>query len=190
MFFAKVYENFTVTENSISVNAIIWSVCAGLALGVVLYVISRHNASLIIKALVSNECNSKENAKKAEDIGLSPDSSLSERLREHKAIRKYVYIANPEECKLEEKDSSLGRLIRKVFSRGEKGAVYDMEKALLYISEEKRHIAEIRYEQKGSPVYICVIAIVLFAAAAVGVTLAFPKILELLDSAITAFKNL
>ncbi len=190
MFFAKIYENFAITENSISVNAIIWSVCAGLALGVVLYVISKHHASVIIKAIVSNECNSKENAKRADEIGLSPKSSLSRRLRDQKTIRKYVMIANPEECKLEERSSSFGRIMRKVFSRGEKPCAYDMEKALLYIPEEKRHTAEIRYVQKGSPVLTCVLAAALFTAAAVGVTLAFPKILDLLDSAITAFKNL
>ena len=80
--------------------------------------------------------------------------------------------------------------VRRSFGGSESIRRLDLKAAKLYIPEEKRYTAETRYEKKGPSWVIVVLIIVLGAAAAVGVSFAVPKILDLLDQAITAFKSI
>ncbi|MBE6714637.1 MAG: hypothetical protein E7575_05070 [Ruminococcaceae bacterium] len=193
MLLSITYDNFDFSNSTFSLNAIIWGICLGLAAGVAAYIFSKHFSSKLIKALVLNECNSKDNAKTPEELGLKPTAALSLRLADVKTVRKYVLIANEEECIVEKKQTKLSKfsgLVRRLFYNDTDKKRYDMTKARLYIPEDKRHTAEIRYESKGSPWIIAIIAAILFIGAAVALTLCMPKLLELTDGAINSFKKL
>ena len=184
------FENFSFDNPTMSLTVIIWAVCIGLAVAVVAYAISRHTASLIVKAIAKNECYSPESAKTFAELGLKPTLYKRHILRDGTTLRKYVSVKNPEECALENKTPAPLKAIRRFFAGGDAPLRYDLNKAIVYIPEDVRHTAEIRYEEKKADLIIAIVSALLFIALAFGLTLTFPKLLELWDAAITRFKNL
>lgn len=183
------YQNFALDNATVSLTVIIWAICIGLAVGVIAYTFSRHSASNIVKKLAGGEYNTKEKTASLAELGLKPSLILRRSLRDDQPLRKYIVIANPDECRLERKKNFFHSVYR--FFRGEDmTARYDISKAQLYMPDDARRTAELRYATKGSPYVIAIIFAVLFLLCAVGITFCMPKLLELVDKMITAYKNL
>ena len=99
--FKTYYQNFALDNATVSLTVIIWAICIGLAVGVIIYTFSRHSASSIVKKLAAGEYNTKEKTATLEDLGIKNGILLRRRLRDFQPLRKYVVIANPDECRLE-----------------------------------------------------------------------------------------
>ena len=183
------YQNFSLDNPTVSLTVIVWAICIGLAIGTVFYTLTKHSAALLIEKLIKKECFEKEKALSLSALSVKPTRSLKKALRDDATLRKYVFIANADECRIEKKKNFFHKIYR--FFRGEDiPASYDLEKALLYLPEEGRYTASIRYESKGHPFITSAVACVLFLLAALGISFCLPKLLELVDSMITAYKNL
>ena len=169
---------------------IIWGVCIGLAVAVLVHVFTKHFSAKLVKALTASQCFSKDNAKALKELNIKPSSFLKSALTDGKTLRKYVCIANEEECVLPDKTPEFFKAVLKFFSGEDAPRKYDLEKAELYIPEDVRYTAEIRYEERKYDSLVAVISAVAFIILAIGLSLAFPKLLELWDEAITRFKNL
>ncbi|MBR6676221.1 MAG: hypothetical protein IKL24_02690 [Clostridia bacterium] len=187
--FKTYYQNFALDNSTVSLTVIIWAICIGLAVGVIAYTFSRHRSSKIVSKLSEGGYSSKENTATAATLGIKASPLLRASLADFKPLRKYVTIVNPDECRIERKKTLLSS-VRRVFRRDEPSAVYDLEKAQLYMTEDAARVAKMRYGTKGNPYVVAVIAAVLFLLCAVGLTVCMPKLLELVDSMITAYKNL
>lgn len=184
------YHNFSVDSPTLSLTVIMWGICIGLAVGAVVFSFAKHRASKLIKKLTELECNSCDTAKTLDDLQIKPTRTLVAKLRDDEPLRKYVKIANADECRIEEyKDTFLNKVYR-FFRKEDIPATYDLEKALLYIPDEVKYTAQTRYESKGSPIISSIIVCVIFALVGLGLTYFMPMLLELLDSAITAYKQL
>lgn len=183
------YENFSLDNPTVSVTVIIWALCIGLCVGSIFYSFAKYSCWSIIKALKNGEHSTSAKAASLSALGLRSTFLLKRDLRDGQALRRYVSIANPDECRIERKNNFINKVYR-FFARDDMPAKYDLTKALFYLPEESRHTAEIRYETKGSPVIAAVVAVILFGLVAVGLSLCMPKLLELLDEMITAYKNL
>ncbi len=182
------YENFALDNQTVSLTVIVWAICIGLSIGVIFYTFSRHCASGLVKKL-GREYNSKEKTATLSSLGIKASPLLKKSLGEGQPLRKYVCIANEEECTLERKKGLWNAVYR--FFRGEDlPKKYDLSKAELYITDDARITAEARYEVKGSPYITALIFSVLFILCAVGISFCLPKLLELVDAMISAYKNL
>lgn len=188
--FQTFYENFNLNNSTLPLMVIIWGVCIGLAVAVLVHVFTKHFSAKLVKALTASECFSKDNAKALKELNIKPSSFLKSALTDGKTLRKYVCIANEEECVLPDKTPAFLAGVRKFFSGEDAPRKYDLEKAELYIPEDVRYTAEIRYEERKYDSLVAVISAVAFIILAIGLSLAFPKLLELWDEAITRFKNL
>ncbi len=183
------YQNFSLDNPTVSLTVIVWAICIGLAAGTVFYTLAKHSSGKLVSGLIKKECLTKDKALSLSALSLKPSRSLKRALRDDATLRKYVFIANPDECRIEPKKSFFHKAYR--FFRGEDvPACYDLEKALLYIPEEGKYTASVRYESKGHPVITSAVACVLFLLCALGISFCLPKLLELVDSMITAYKNL
>lgn len=192
MSFASVfaYENLAFSGSSITLTVIIWGVYIGLVVGCIASAYSRDYLGRIVRALVSAQCRDEKSAASAEALGIRCSAPLRRAMRDGGVLRKYISIANPEECISDTAPRGFFAAVRRFFSGSESIHRLDLKAAKLYIPEEKRYTAELRYEKKGPSWVIVVLIIVLGAATAVGVSFAVPKILDLLDQAITAFKSI
>lgn len=187
--FNTYYENFSLDNASVSITVIIWAVCIGLGVGSVFYTLAKHASFSIIKALCRGEHYTADKAVCLSELRIKPTALLKSNLRDGKTLRRYVMIENPDECRIEIKENFFHK-VYKFFRREAVPAKYDLATARFYIPEKVRHTAEVRYETKGSPIIASVIACIIFLALAVGLTICMPKLLDLVDSMITAYKKL
>ena len=183
------YDNFSLDNPTVSLTVIIWAICIGLCAGSIFYTFAKHSCWSIIKKLSRGEYNSKEKAVTLSEMGLKATPLLRRDLRDGQALRRYVMIANGDECRIERKKTFFSKVYR-YFRKEDMPAKYDLERARFYLPDEGRHTAEVRYESKGSPLLAAIVACVLFFLVALGLSFCMPKLLELIDSMITAYKNL
>ncbi|MBE6588304.1 MAG: hypothetical protein E7647_07830 [Ruminococcaceae bacterium] len=183
------YENFALDNETVSLTVIVWAICIGLSLGVIFYTFSRHCASGIVKKLGTGEYNSKEKTATLASLGIKASPLLKKSLGDGKPLRRYIQIANLEECLIERKKGFLNGIYR--FFRGEDlPNKYDFKKAEFYLPDDARPTAETRFETKGSPYLTALLFSILFLLCAVGISFCLPKLLELVDAMISAYKNL
>ena len=188
--FQTFYENFDLNNSTLPIMVIIWGVCIGLAVAVLLHVFTKHFSAKLVKAIRNAECFSKEDAKTLSDLKVKPSFLLKNGLTDGKTLRKYVCIANEEECVLPDNTPEFFKAVFKFFRGEDAPRKYDLEKAQVYIPEDVRFTAEIRYEEKKSDPVVAIVSAVVFLILAVGLSFTFPKLFELWDQAITNFKNL
>lgn len=188
--FKTYYENFSLDNPTVSLTVIIWAICIGLSVGVVLFTLSKWRANELIKALVKGTHNSPEAAVSLGELGIKASPLLRKALREGQPLRKYVCLANPEECLTYKEKKGFWNKVHKMFLGDDIPPKCDLGSAGFYILEASRHTAEIRYESKGNPIVSTVISCVLFMIIAVALTYCMPWLLDLVDSMITAYKNL
>jgi hypothetical protein len=185
-----VYENFTFKNPTTTLPIIIWGIYAGFVIAGILSYYNKNYLGAVVRALVKKGANSPENALTFEEAGISGGFLRRRAVFGDNALSKYVEIANSEECQYPaKKENAFVRGLRKFFGREQKNK-YDAKKAKLYVLEEKRIQAELRYTEKGTTVLEITIGIVAAFVVAVAVTVCIPYILELVDSVITLYKNL
>lgn len=185
------YENIAFAGSPITLTIIVWGVYAGLVCGCIAASYSRDYLGRPVRALLRNDAVSADSAVTLSELGIKASVLMRHALRDSSVLSKYIAVANPEECRSEKKRSGFVGALVNFFTGGAKNkTVTDFGKARLYIPEDKKFAADVRYEKKGPSIPVIVLCIVLGAAVAVGLTFAVPKILELLDQLITAFKSL
>lgn len=185
-----VYENFTFKNPTTTLPIIIWGIYAGFVIAGILSYYNKNYLGAVVRALVKKGANSPENALTFDEAAIKGSLLRRRAVFGDNALSKYVKIANSEECRYPtKKENGFVRFLRRFFGREQKNK-YDAKKAKLYVLEEKRIQAELRYTEKGTTVLEITIGIVAAFVVAVAVTVCIPYILELVDSVITLYKNL
>ncbi|MBQ4066346.1 MAG: hypothetical protein IJD22_01755 [Clostridia bacterium] len=183
------YTNFALDNSSVSLTVIVFAICIGLAIGVIFYAFSRYSAGRIVKALSVGKNNSGETAVTLADLGIKASSAVRRSLKDGQPLRKYILIANEDECRIESKKGFFNS-VYKFFRSEDIPSRIDLSKALFYLPEDSRPTAQVRFEAKPSSIIAAFIFAVLFIACAVGISLCLPKLLELIDTMISAYKKL
>ncbi len=187
---AAFYENFTFDNPVTTLPIIIWGLFAGFVIAGILSYYNKTYLGAVVRSLVKKGANCPENALTLHEAGVRADALRCRAVCGDSALIKYVKIANPEECEIKgRKDSAFVRGLCRFFSI-ERKKKYDAKKAKLYVLEEKRIQAEIRYTDKGTSLAQVAIGIVAAFVVAVVAIRCIPYILELVDSVITMYKNL
>ncbi len=187
-----IYTNFSFKNSTISLAVIIWGLYAGMLIGGILSVYNKRYLGGVVRALLEGECLSPEHAKTLEELGLSSKWGLGRALQDGKVLRKCVAVANAEECRIPAKSQKKWTSSLRRFFTGsaEKKPQLDMNQARLYVPQEKKYHAQVRYAKKGSsPVFILVGGILLLAIAILA-TVFIPELLTMTDNMISAWKDL
>lgn len=188
--FLAYYKNFTLDNPTITLTAVLWAMYVGFVFAVCASVYTRSYVGRLPRALLKGGHHAKDSAVGAEELNIKLSFGMRRALTEGKTLRKFVHIANIDECRTEVKTSAPVGALRRFFGVGVKYK-YNFEKALFYIPEDKKYTADVRYENKGrrgSGALAVVAAVVLGGAAVAALMYFIPEILKLIDDAITLIK--
>lgn len=185
-----VYANFSFENSTISLALIIWGLYAGILVGGIASIYNKRYLGGAVRALLAEQCLSPDTGKTLSELGLRT-WGLNRALREGKVLRKCISIANPEECICPRKQKKWVASLRRFFTGStESASRLDLSRARLYVPEEKKFHAQVRYEKKGTaPIWLLFGGIILFVIALLA-TFFIPELLQMTDNAITMFKEL
>ena len=190
VFLADYYENFSFNNPLMTMTAVVWGLYFGFVIAGFLSYYNKNYLGAVVRALVKMGANSADKAVTLGELGLAAHFLRVRAITSDNPLSKYVKIANEEEALLpEKKESSVSKGVRKTFGRS-RARRYDAEKLKIYILEEKRIQAEIRYSSKGTSLPIVLIGALLAFILAVVVVNCIPYLYDLIDSVITMYKNL
>ena len=186
----EVFTNFSFQNATMSLAMIIWGLYAGILIGGGLSVYHKWYLGAAVRGLLGKECFTPETAQTLSALGLNR-RGLRRALREGSTLRKCIFIANPEECtRTPAPGGKFRQAVRKFFT-GDKNPKPRLNgaTALLYVPEEKKYHAAVRYEKAGSSPLVLVIAAVVFLALAILATRFIPQLLHMTDAMITGFRE-
>lgn len=186
------YQNIRFENPVMTLAIVIWSLYIGFVIAGGLSVYHKCYLGDVIRALVKKGAKDKESAVKVDEIGIKMGYLRRRNVLSGGLLSKYVIVANPEESLVKKAPLSpfLSAMSKFFGGSGERRTEYDAEIARIYLLEEKRVQAEVRYSKKGTSYWMFLVSAVVFLALAVGLTFAIPYLLDLLDEAITLYKNL
>ncbi|MBQ7836835.1 MAG: hypothetical protein IJ389_06225 [Clostridia bacterium] len=190
IFLSSYYENFSFDNPLMTMTAVVWGLYFGFVIAGFLSYYNKNYLGAVIRALVKMGANSQDKAVTFGELGLKPGWLRVRAITGDNPLSKYVKIANGEQAELpDKKEAAVISGIRKMFGRARKKK-YDAYKLKVYIPEEKRIQAEIRYSAKGTSLPVILVGALLAFIVAVIVVNCIPYLYDLIDSVITMYKNL
>ena len=170
----------------VNLKGLIWGIFGGFAIGIVISYYHKSFLGELPRRLIKKGASSPESALTLKEVGLKPGRLLTGALKNGKTLRHCVSIANEEECEIRTDKPEKKSFLSSFFPERKKFE-YDFENMKLFVSEENKYLAEVKYEQKKrhSPVWL-IVWIAALAALAVAVTIAVPDLLHLLDNFLEA----
>ena len=187
----RIYENFSFDNPFFTLNLIIWSVYAGFMIAGIGAVYNKNYLGKPVRALCAAGAYSPQSALTLADLGIKPSGLLKRALREGGALGKYVYVANPDECRVDKPHSGFLKRLGRFLNIGvSDGVRYDLAAARLYVPEKPQYRAQVRYDKKGSSPALLIVAAVAFLALAAALTFLLPELLGFTDSMISMYKNI
>ncbi len=190
IFLAEIYDNLVIDNPTTTLPVIIWGLYAGFVISGLLSLYNKIYLGDVVRALVKKGADSADSAVTFKEAGLKAGYFRCRAIFGDNPLSKYVKIANPFEAELPQKEEKpFVKGLRRLLGR-ERKKKYSAEKVKLYVLEEKRIQAELRYSSKGTSLPIILIGIVLAFILAVVVINCIPYLLDLIDSLITLYKNL
>ncbi len=161
------YENFELYNPTISLELIVWSLCIGLCVGAVLSFINNRVIGGYARYLIKNGILTPEKAQTLEESGYGKNIFVRSALKEGKPLRRMVRILGEEEREVSDAD---------------------LKTARIYIPEEMRITAEIRYEERGNSPVNLILSLLLLIALALVVLFVMPELLQMIDNFLTMVK--
>jgi len=182
-----VYENFELYNPTISLELIVWSLCAGLAIGAAASYVNRNIVGGFVRHLLKEEAHSPEAAQTVEQTGFARNFFVRRALRDGSPLRRVVLCANEESMAVKQPSDRKGAVIfRKIFSlEAEPKRILDLERARFYIPEEQRIAAELRYDAKGTNLPNLILSLILLAGIGFAALYILPEIFTLMDNFLT-----
>ncbi|MBQ2547068.1 MAG: hypothetical protein II557_12325 [Clostridia bacterium] len=183
-----VFENLDLDINGSSFLFIIWGICAGILLGVLLSLIYRVHAHKLVTALAEHEALDREHALTLDGLGLAKNRVIRRMLGENGSMTSIVACANKDEFP-PRKLSKLGDFWHYKFLRRDPlPPKTDFSVARFYLPEEKRITAELRFPAEAHPVRNFLLAALGICAVAYFAVLVLPELLVMFDNFVTQVK--
>lgn len=176
------YEHLKFYNNILTLKTLIWGIYGGLVLGLAVSYYHKFFIGGFVRRLLKKEALGEEKALSLSDLDLKGMPIIKLAVKRDSALKKYVRIANPEECISKKSAKPFVKRIRRFFNREKEKAVYDFDKARFYIPEELKYRADTVFEKKGSTPAAFVIFVVLLTALAAAVSFLIPELLTMLDN--------
>ena len=168
-----------------SLRGLIWGIWGGFAAGLLITFYHKSYLGEVVRRLLGRGASSPDSALTLDELGLK--SALRKAaLSRGGSLAKYISVANPDEYETND-GKARGRFEGKIFPERDR-TVYDFSAMKLYIPEDKKHAASVRYVEKRkiSPLWL-VVFLTALTALAVSLTIALPELLTMIDNAITQY---
>ncbi|MBQ9717869.1 MAG: hypothetical protein IJV76_07735 [Clostridia bacterium] len=178
------YQNFDIDVNNGSLELLLWSVYAGIILGVLgslIYRVCTHSfVDAVIKAGALNE----NNAVTLDSLDFRGKWYIKRQIRSGSSLARMFVFTNADTFP-KKKCSALGRFWYEKFLGDEIPTVIPFETAKFYLPEERRVAAELRFTPEKRPVHTFVFTAVILAVVVAAATVAVPELLQMLDNLMT-----
>lgn len=191
------YDHLNMNGNAlISVRLIIVGLFIGVGVAAFVSVFNKRILGGFVRKLLREECLSAESGKTLPELGYADKLSVRNGLRRGVTLRRVVRCREEEEhlARMAELEASCEERRRSDPSLPSKFSPepfrVDPDRHHFYIPEELRYKADVKFEQKGTTWGGAVVCVILLAIGLVAVLLVFPKILELIDDLIGAFRSI
>ena len=161
---------------------IIAAVFCGFLLGLFLSYYNKTYIGETVRRLIRAGAHAKESAKTLGELGLKPSFLRKNSLKDCRLLRKYVELSDADGS-FPEKDTADS-------AAQKKRTEYDFEKMRMYIPEEKKYTADVRFEQKRkiSPAWLAILAL-LIVIVCVACVIAAPHIFRIIDNLLSGIFN-
>ena len=182
------YENFELYNPTLTLELIVWSVCAGIVIGAVTAYLQRAVIGAFARRLIADGIDTPEKAVTAEEAGFGKNFLIKLALREGGSLRRTVTLANAEDFPPKAVSKGAARL-RRLFSMDEEPRrALDLTRARFYIPEADRIRAELKYEIKGTTLGGLAVSIVLVIAIGFAALYILPELFQFLDNFLTSIR--
>ncbi len=183
-----VFENLDLNINGSSFLFIVWGICVGILLGVLLSLIYRVHAHKIVASLTEHGALDRDHALTLSDLGFAKSRVIRRMLGEGGSMTSIVSCANREEFP-PKKLSKLGNFWHYKFLREDPlPPKTDFSVARFYLPEEKRITAELRFPEEQHPIRNFLLAALGVCAVAYFAILVLPELLVMFDNFVTQVK--
>ncbi len=171
---------------------VLWSIYVGFVIAGGLSVYHKCYLGEVVRALIKKKATDESSAVPAKELGIRMGYFRRKNVLGGGTLSKYVIVANPEESLVKKAPLKpfLSAVSRFFGGTGERKTEYGADTAKIYLLEDKRIQAEVRYSKKGTNALMFFVGAAVFLGITVALTFAIPYLLELLDDAITMYKNL
>ena len=184
--YSKPYENLGFgTGTMISVPMIILALAVGIIIAAFMSVINKRVLGEFVRALISEECLSRESAKTLGELGFEEKYFIQNRLKRGVNLRSVVVCVEEEQYN-EKMNAEREAVEREGRSFSEIPYVVDPYKDHFYIPEEKKYKADMKFNKRGTGWGGFVIISVLTVVLAIILLFTVPKILDFVDAFVGA----
>lgn len=188
------YENLGITDGGIMpLESIVIGIAIGFFIACCLAIFNRRVLGDFVRHVLSNECLSPESAKTLEELGYHKNAFIRGSLKNGVSLRRVIRCVEEEEFNAEvakkraEFEAENAEKGKKAPKFREPSFKTDLSLRHYYIPEEKKYVAETKFEKKGTGWPELILAFVLFALIAVGLLLLIPELLQMFDNMIGMF---
>ena len=178
------FQNFDIDVNNGSLELLLWSVYAGIIVGVgssLLYRVCTHS---FVNAVVQAGALDENSAVTLDTLDFRGKWYIKRQFRAGSSLSR-MFVCTNEESFPKKKCSKLGRFWHEKFLGDEIPPEIPFETAKFYLPEERRIAAELRFTEEKAPVRTFVIAAALLAVVIAAATVAVPELLQMLDNLMT-----
>lgn len=177
---AAEYTHLEFHNTFISLRLVLWGLYVGILGAIAISFFRKVYLGALVRKLISAEALSESSALTLAEAGFKESVFFRHALKDGGALRRYVSTCGEgiSVCQI----SKGKQRLRSFFGQDEPPKSYDFSKIKLYIPEELKYRADVVYEKQGfTPVTFVVFAAVL-TAVTVGVSVAIPELLTMLDN--------
>ncbi len=178
------YTNFDIDVNSGSLEVILWSVYAGIIIGVLAAILYRVYTGSFIRAMVDAGAVDESHAVTLDQLKFQGKWYIKRQLKPGGTMNRILECTNADTFP-KKKCSALGRFWHEKFMGTEIPTAVPFDTAKFYLPEERRVAAELRFTAEKHPIRTFLLAAAVLFVVIYAATIALPELLQMLDNLIT-----
>jgi len=178
------FQNFDIDVNNGSLELLLWSIYAGIILGILGSLMYRVYTHSFISAVIKADALNENNAVTLDSLDFRGKWYIKRQIRSGSSLSRLLVCTNADTFP-KKKCGALGRFWHEKFLGGEIPTEIPFESARFYLPEERRISAELRFTAEDRPVRTFILAAAILAAVIVAATIAIPELLQMLDNLMT-----
>ena len=178
------FENFDLDVNNGSLELLLWSVYAGIVLGVGSSLLYRVYTHSFVNAVIQSGALDEDHAVTLDNLNFRGKWYIKRQLNSGNSLSRMFVFTNADTFP-KKKCSKLARFWREKFLGDEIPTVIPFETAKFYLPEERRITAELRFTEEKAPLRTFIIAAAGLGVAIAAAIVAVPELLQMLDNLMT-----
>ena len=178
------FENFDLDVNNGSLELLLWSVYAGIVLGVGSSLLYRVYTHSFVNAVIQSGALDEDHAVTLDSLNFRGKWYIKRQLNSGNSLSRMFVFTNADTFP-KKKCGKLARFWREKFLGDEIPTVIPFETAKFYLPEERRITAELRFTEEKAPLRTFIIAAAVLGVAIAAAIVAVPELLQMLDNLMT-----